>query len=280
MKLKNIVVSAVIGVLVAAGAAIGASSGTNRLQAVLIELFCEACGPVRGQDVRDLVSSVVTLGDTQTITGTKTFSAAPALSALSATGAVCTDASKNLTSTCSGVSPTYTTVNATNLIATNVVQGPAGVFNTASNNSGMADDGTGTHGISFRVNTVDGVGLMLSTGFKYSTGTTANQMRMAQTTAPTCANAACGTSATVAGTDTSGIVTMGATGTPASGWVLTFNGTWAANPACIVLSAKSGMVAGKAPIVVSPTTTTLTVTTNGTAPANSDQYSYVCIGVS
>lgn len=99
-----------------------------------------------------------------------------------------------------------------------------------------------------------------------------------QATVPTCTTN-CGTSPSVAGSDTGGIVTMGATGVPASGWVVTFNGTWPNAPACIVQSALSTMVVGKMPIAVVTTTTTMTVTTNGTAPATSDKYFYHCIGV-
>ena len=111
------------------------------------------------------------------------------------------------------------------------------------------------------------------------TGVITPILRSTQTTAPTCTSN-CGTSPSVAGGDTAGIVTMGATGSPASGWVLTFNGTWAAAPSCIVQSALSTMVVGKMPIAVVTNTTTMTVTTNGTAPANSDKYQYICVGVS
>jgi hypothetical protein len=115
-----------------------------------------------------------------------------------------------------------------------------------------------------------------------STGAAADQIRLAQTTAPTCTSN-CGTgSITVVGTDTAGIVTLGTTGSPASGWVLTFNGTWPNSqpPSCVVQSALASMVVGKMPIAVVTTTTTMTVTTNGTAPANSDAYQYICIGLS
>jgi hypothetical protein len=107
----------------------------------------------------------------------------------------------------------------------------------------------------------------------------AAQISVAQTTAPTCSSN-CGTSPSVAGTDTGGIVTMGATGVPASGWVVTFNGTWPAAPSCIVQSALASMVVGKMPIAVVTTTTTMTVTTNGTAPAAADKYQFHCLGVS
>jgi hypothetical protein len=105
------------------------------------------------------------------------------------------------------------------------------------------------------------------------------QLRSTQTTAPTCSTN-CGTSPSVSGTDTAGIVTMGSSGSPASGWVVTFNSTWAAAPSCIVQSALATMVVGKMPIAVVVTTTTMTVTNNGTAPSTSDKYQYHCIGVS
>lgn len=110
------------------------------------------------------------------------------------------------------------------------------------------------------------------------TGTGATQLAATQTTAPTCTTN-CGTgSPTVAGTDTAGIVTLGTT--PASGFQVNFNGTWGAAPSCIVQSALTSMVVGKMPIAVQVSTTNFVVTTNGTAPATSDKYSYICVGVS
>lgn len=117
------------------------------------------------------------------------------------------------------------------------------------------------------------------TSLLVNSGSSGAQFRMAQLTAPTCTTN-CGSTPTVTGTDTAMIITMGATGTPASGWVIRFNGTWTAVPACVAIAAKSGMAAGKAPIVASPTTTSVTITTNGTAPANSDRYAVQCLGVS
>lgn len=92
---------------------------------------------------------------------------------------------------------------------------------------------------------------------------------------PTCTSN-CGTSPTVTGVDSSFTVTMGATGSPASGWVITFGQTWPAAPECSVWMAKAGMAVGKLPLTPVTTTTTLTVTTNGTAPANGDIYSAHC----
>lgn len=114
--------------------------------------------------------------------------------------------------------------------------------------------------------------------FRHSTGALTGQVRTGQATAPTCTTN-CGTSPSVAGTDSAMIVTMGATGSPASGWVVTFNGTWAAAPACSVQMAKAGMVVGKQALTAVSTTTTLTVVTNGTAPANTDIYAVQCLGV-
>lgn len=108
-----------------------------------------------------------------------------------------------------------------------------------------------------------------------STGAVANQLRSAQTTPPTCTTN-CGTGGTVIGTDTAGKVTIGATGTPASGVLITFNGTWAAAPSCTAVATKAGMTAFVN--IAAATTTTLTLTT-AAAPANSDTYSYHCIGV-
>lgn len=107
----------------------------------------------------------------------------------------------------------------------------------------------------------------------------AMQLSFAQTTVPTCSTN-CGTSPSVVGSDTSMVVTMGASGAPASGWIVTFNGTWPAAPSCLVQSGLSTMVVGKMPIAVQTSTTTLTVTTNGTAPGNSDKYNVQCTGVS
>lgn len=110
------------------------------------------------------------------------------------------------------------------------------------------------------------------------TGTGANQVAMLQTTVPTCSGS-CGTSPSVVGSDTVMIVTMGSSGVPASPFTVTFNGTWAAAPACSVTSALTTMVVGKMAIAVQPSTTTITVTTNGTAPGVSDKYSIICFGV-
>lgn len=86
----------------------------------------------------------------------------------------------------------------------------------------------------------------------------------------------CGTSPTVTGVGSSFTLTMGATGVPASGFVITFATAWAAAPQCTGTMAKAGMVVGKLPLTLVTTTTTLTVVTNGTAPATTDIYHFHC----
>ncbi len=113
---------------------------------------------------------------------------------------------------------------------------------------------------------------------RFLTGLYTGQVRLMGPAAPTCSTN-CGTSPSVSGSDSAMVVTMGS-GSPASGWVVTFNGTWAAAPSCTVTSAKTGMVVGKLAIAAVTTTTTITVTTNGTAPAAADVYAVQCFGVS
>lgn len=110
------------------------------------------------------------------------------------------------------------------------------------------------------------------------TGTGPTQISSMQTTPPTCTSN-CGTSPSVAGSDSDMRVTMGASGSPASGFVITFNGTWAAAPVCSATMATTGMVVGKLALTVVTTTTTITIVTNGTAPANSDTYAIMCRGL-
>lgn len=92
---------------------------------------------------------------------------------------------------------------------------------------------------------------------------------------PTCTSN-CGTSPSSSGVGSSFTITMGATGVPASGFVITFATAWAAAPQCVGSMAKAGMVVGKLPLTLVTTTTTLTVVTNGTAPATTDVYNFIC----
>lgn len=96
--------------------------------------------------------------------------------------------------------------------------------------------------------------------------------------APTCSSN-CGTSPSISGGDVAGTVTMGSSGVPASGWIVTFTASWAVAPSCVVQMAKAGMVVGKMPLTVVTSTSTFTVVTNGTAPATGDMYHYHCIGI-
>lgn len=144
---------------------------------------------------------------------------------------------------------------------------------TAQGNQNISLGGTSQ----ISANTIHPTGV--NTKFLVSgSGANAVQLSTSQTTPPTCSTN-CGTSPTVVGTDTFMKVTMGATGAPASGFVVTFNGTWAAAPPCIVQSGLSTMVVGKMPIAVQTAPTTITVTTNGTAPGNADVYYVQCGGV-
>lgn len=116
--------------------------------------------------------------------------------------------------------------------------------------------------------------VQLSKPLLVSTAATANQVRTAQTTPPTCTTN-CGTSPSVAGTDTAMIVTLGTT--PASAFLITFNGTWAAAPSCVGAANTAGTT--KAVTSITTTTTTATVAT-AAAPATGDKYNLICMGVS
>lgn len=109
----------------------------------------------------------------------------------------------------------------------------------------------------------------------------ATQEVFTQNTAPTCTSANnCGTgngTFATGSSDVAGSVTLGTT--PASGFIITFNGTWAAAPVCNVWMNKAGMVVGKMPLTTVTSTTTITVVTNGTAPATGDIYAYRCTGL-
>lgn len=105
------------------------------------------------------------------------------------------------------------------------------------------------------------------------------QISAAQATPPTCSTN-CGTSVpTQVGSDSFMTITMGSGGAPASGFVVTFNGTWPVAPSCTGVMALSGMAIGKLPMVIVTTQTTMTVTTNGTAPSTNDKYHFHCGGV-
>lgn len=115
------------------------------------------------------------------------------------------------------------------------------------------------------------------TGFAITNGATSTgtQIKTSQTTVPTCSSN-CGSTGTpvVAGSDSAGIITLG-TGTMNAAPVVTFNGTWAAAPACVATQITT---AANYVVKALSTTTTLTITLAATATA-SDKIAYVCLGV-
>ena len=99
------------------------------------------------------------------------------------------------------------------------------------------------------------------------------QIRGAQATAPTCPTNCGGAGLAVVGSDTAGIVTLGAG--PANAFVITFNGTYAAAPSCVVQQQTSA-----ANYVTKALTgaTTITVST-AAGPTAADKFSWICVGV-
>jgi hypothetical protein len=102
-----------------------------------------------------------------------------------------------------------------------------------------------------------------------------------QATAPTCTSANnCGTgngTFATGSSDTAGSVTLGTT--PASGFIITFTGTWPTAPVCNVWMNKAGMAVGKTVLTSVTTTGQITVVTNGVAPSTGDIYAYRCTGL-
>lgn len=193
----------------------------------------------------------------------------------------CTSAGTNITCTSANLiatSPKFiTSLKDTN---SNDVMGLTATA-SAVNNFNNANAATGSGPTLSAVGSDSNIDLNFTvkgTGTAKFNGTNAAQLTTAQSVAPTCSSN-CGTSPSVSGTDTAMTVTMGASGSPASGFVVTFNGTWSASPSCTGMPALGSMVVGKLPIAIATTTTTMTVTTNGTAPANSDKYHFHCVGV-
>lgn len=200
---------------------------------------------------------------------------------LPATAAGTTNATWRLGATIAGGGITYPmTVNSAtgNLVVTGgVVAGSGQSFGASSSffltgvSSGIfkVQNDAANAGVDFNVAT-DGHFLISSRS------AAATQLATAQTTAPTCTTN-CGSPGNVCvGSDSDMVCTMGTT--PASAFVVVFNGTWSAAPACLVQSALTSMVVGKMPIAVQTTTGQLTVTTNGTAPVAADKYAIHCRG--
>lgn len=262
------------------------ATGTNK---VVFDTSPTLVAPTLGVALATSLNGNTFTTGTYTLTGTaaKVFTFQNTLTMAGTDGTTMTFPATSATIARTDVFNTFTTANDT-------AQTFSGGSTTGSGTTSFVS-GTGTWNTSGVVpgawklnitNTASGAGsraLELQRGgalqFGVTSGATSTglQIRTAQQTVPTCSTN-CGTSPSITGSDSAGIVTMGASGSPASGWVVTFNGTWAAAPACIVQSALAGMLVTKMPIVVATTTTTITVTTNGVAPANSDKYSYICIG--
>jgi hypothetical protein len=101
-----------------------------------------------------------------------------------------------------------------------------------------------------------------------------NSVPMFRSGAPTCSNN-CGTSPSVTGNNSAMRVTMGATGTPRSPFLVLFSTPWNAAPACIaqLTTATTTTVS-----VTNATTTGVTVNTL-VGPAQGDVYAIVCPGV-
>lgn len=103
------------------------------------------------------------------------------------------------------------------------------------------------------------------------TNTVGTELRLKQSTAPTITTGG-GTSPSVSGSDSIGVITLG-TGSPATPFTMTFNGTWASAPSCIVIR-NTGTAANVVQVVA--TTTTTMVVTVATAVAASDKFNYFC----
>lgn len=99
------------------------------------------------------------------------------------------------------------------------------------------------------------------------------QLRTYQATVPTCSTN-CGTSPSVVGTDSAGLITLGST--PSNDYVLVFNATWEAAPVCVAQQQTTG-----ANYVTKSVSTTTTLTITGAAgPTAADKVKYICIGKS
>lgn len=99
------------------------------------------------------------------------------------------------------------------------------------------------------------------------------QLRTYQATVPTCSTN-CGTSPSVVGTDSAGLITLGST--PSNDYVLVFNATWGAAPICVAQQQTTG-----ANYVTKSVSTTTTLTITGAAgPTAADKVKYICIGQS
>lgn len=292
MKTMKLVGRALIAaLLVFLSPAWAVQTGTAKTQAQLYDSFCDQCGQPQNLSIRNLIASVVfnTTGGSAIITG-GSIDGTPIGATTPSTGAFTT-----LSSTTTALMPDGTKLSPGWQWNSDNDGTGTGHYRRAANVDTTAANGVDTMEVgATRLNLNSGVCIGWSssattvnamvtqmcarTGGIVSSGTTAMEASYTQTTPPTCSSG-CGTSPTVVGSDTAGIVTMGATGTPAASWVVTFNGTWTAAPACFVISALGTMAVTKLPISVQTTQTTMSINNNSAAPANSDIYAYHCFGV-
>lgn len=293
-----------------------AQTGTTKTQAQLYDSFCDQCGAPSSLNIRNLIASVVLGAGGTTIDNTViggTTPAAGTFTTLGATGVATFSAGTaslpalHFGDSTTGfykygtnvVGVTVSTV-ATAAIGASVVgvnQGtvlkwstsgsdPMGTTSTTLSNRDGANtlalvNATTAQSLHVYASTTGPVHVDLTArtagGVMTATGG-AMQLSFTQTTPPTCGTN-CGSPGNVCvGSDTSMICTMGTT--PSSGFIITFNGTWPAAPSCAVTSALTSMVVGKMAIAAQASQTTLTITTNGTAPVAADQYAIICHGVS
>jgi hypothetical protein len=92
-------------------------------------------------------------------------------------------------------------------------------------------------------------------------------------TAASCTSAAGCAAATVTGSDSALLITLGSSLT-ANAFTITFGGTWAAAPTCVVVPASSG----GAPAQSVATTTTTAIVTLASIPGNATKFSMICLG--
>lgn len=154
------------------------------------------------------------------------------------------------------------------------------IANTDANDTAVFS----SKGIAFSANSgaamqmhLTSTGLSVYGTLQVSTGASANQIRLAQTTPPSCSN--CGTGATVVGTDTAMIVTMGGS-LSTTNFTIAFNPGWGSvAPSCIGQMAMTGMGSTKMPYIVTTSPSALTFYTNTGVPASGDKYAFHCLGV-
>ena len=144
---------------------------------------------------------------------------------------------------------------------------------THKNNAAALDNSTA---IGYNAEVTESNQIVLGNAASVKTRINGGHIGMRQVTVPTC-SASCGTSPSVVGTDSAMTVTMGATGTPATPFTVTFTAAFANPPTCVAMAGLNSMATNHAPQSVQTTTTTAVVAA-GTAPSNSDIYHLICFG--